>query len=132
MEKNLDFPPEFREVKNVVAIDFDGVIHDDYLGYHDGTIYGEMLPGAGECLKDIASKYKIVIFTAKARHDRPLVSGKDGIELVWEWLEKNGISRYVEEVTATKPRASLYIDDKALRFNSWTEMRQELSELGFL
>jgi hypothetical protein len=65
--------------------------------------------------------YTIVIFTAKAKKDRPLVNGKTGEELIWEWLVKHGISQYVKEVTSEKPRAKYYIDDNGIRFTSWTD-----------
>jgi hypothetical protein len=47
------------------------------------------------------------------------VNGKTGIELIWEWLSKNGLSHLISEVTAEKPRAFAYIDDKAIRFSNW-------------
>ena len=28
-----------------LGIDFDGVIHNDNLGFHDGTVYGEPIEG---------------------------------------------------------------------------------------
>jgi len=116
-----DFPSEFRnEVKNL-GIDFDGVIHDDYLGFHDGTIYGDLIQGTKESLELLAKDYRLIIFTAKAKPSRPLVNGKTGIELIWEWLSKNGLSNLISEVTAEKPRAFAYIDDKAIRFSNWKD-----------
>ena len=35
--------------------------------------------------------YDLVIYTCKATPTRPLVNGKTGIELVWEWLEKHDV-----------------------------------------
>lgn len=110
-----------RESKNTLCIDFDGVIHNHNLGFHDGTIYGEPIRGSLEALKELSHKYKIIIFTCKARPDRPLVNNKTGTELVWEWLEKYNVQQYVSEVTATKPIATAYIDDKAIRFENWDE-----------
>jgi hypothetical protein len=63
--------------------------------------------------------YTIIVYTAKAKSDRPLVNGKTGTELVWEWLEKYNVAQYVKEVTAEKPRAILYIDDNGYRFTEW-------------
>ena len=117
--KAFDFPPGFdSEVKNI-AIDFDGVIHNSDKGFFDGTCYGDPIPGSLEAVAKIAQSFEIVIFTAKATPNRPLVNGKTGTELVVEWLEKYGIMKYVKEVTSEKPRALLYIDDNGYRFENW-------------
>ena len=110
-----------------IAIDFDGVIHSFELGFHDGTIYGTPLPGSLESIKRIAKKYKIVIYTAKAKKDRPLINNKTGTELVWEWLKKYEIDSLISEVTAEKPRAICYIDDKAIQFINWNQALNDLS-----
>lgn len=102
-----------------VCIDFDGVIHDDYDGFKDGTIYGPIIDGASDSIKKLSNKYNIIIFTAKAKPDRPLINGKTGTELVTEWLEKHGLLQYISEITSEKPRALTYIDDKAIRFTDW-------------
>jgi hypothetical protein len=108
-----------QESKNV-CIDFDGVIHN-YIEYGDGTITGDVIDGARDALKHLSKNYNIIVFTAKAKPDRPLVNQKTGTELVWEWLTKEKLDKYVSEVTAEKPRALVYIDDKAIRFTNWEE-----------
>jgi hypothetical protein len=113
------FPPGFDKDVNNIAIDFDGVIHNFDKGYYDGTCYGEPISGSLEALKFLSKQYKIIIFTAKAKPDRPLVNGKTGVQLVSEWLEKHGVLKYVSEITSEKPRAVLYIDDNGYRFNNW-------------
>lgn len=115
-----NFPPGFDTDAETIAIDFDGVIHTFDKGFFDGTCYGEPIEGALEAVKEISKKYKVVIFTAKAKPDRPLINGKTGTELVREWLEKYGISDCVSLITSEKPRAILYIDDNAYRFDTWT------------
>jgi hypothetical protein len=118
-----------KDESNTIAIDFDGVIHSFELGFHDGTIYGTPLPGSIDNIKRLSEKFKLVIYTAKAKSDRPLINGKTGTELVWEWLEKYKINLYISEVTSEKPRALCYIDDKAIRFIDWDQTMKEL--LGF-
>jgi hypothetical protein len=108
------------EEKNNICIDFDGVIHNDYLGFHDGTLYGNIIDGAKESIVKLSKSYKIIIFTAKAKPDRPLVNNKTGTELIWDWLKENEIDSYISEVTSEKPRGLVYIDDKAIRFTDWT------------
>ncbi|MHA2062757.1 MAG: hypothetical protein ACXABY_00010 [Candidatus Thorarchaeota archaeon] len=111
--------------ERTIAVDFDGVIHDDDKGFHDGTVYGNPIKGAKEALKALSSKFKVIVLSAKARSDRPLINDKTGKELIQEWLDKHDMSEYVTDVTAEKPAALLYIDDKALRFMSWgTTMAQ--------
>lgn len=113
------FPPGFESEKNNLSIDFDGVIHTFDKGYYDGTCYGDPIPGSLEAIKTLSQKYRIIIFTAKAKPNRPLVNGKTGTELVWEWLYKHDIGQYVSEVTSEKPRSFLYIDDNGYRFENW-------------
>lgn len=115
------------ESKNV-CIDFDGVIHDNYDGFGDGTIYGPIIPGSSEAIKKLAQKYDIIIFTAKAKSDRPLINGKTGAELVMEWLEKHNLAQYVKDITSEKPRALVYIDDKAIRFTDWESTLNQFDE----
>ena len=104
-----------------IGIDFDGVIHKCSKGYHDGTIYDDPVDGVKSALEQLSKQYTIIVCTCKAKKDRGLVNGKTGTELVWEWLKKHDLEQFVSKVTAEKPRAVAYIDDKAIRFDSWKE-----------
>lgn len=115
-----------------IGIDFDKVIHKCSRGYFDGTIYDEPIEGSYEALKQISEKYTVIVYTCKAKPDRGLVNGKTGTQLVWEWLEKHDMSKFISKVTSEKPRAVAYIDDKAVRFNNWDETVPALKESGIL
>jgi len=114
------------ELKNI-AVDFDGVIHKNSKGYYDGTIYDEPIEGSRESLKQLSKQYDVVIFTAKAKPDRGLINGKTGTQLVWEWLKKYDMDKFVTKVTAEKPRAVAYIDDKGITFTDWKQTLRELN-----
>ena len=115
------YPPGLEQEKQNLAIDFDGVVHNADKGWGDGTCYGEPLPGAIDAIKRLSEDFRIIIFTAKARTDRPLVNDKTGAELVLDWLQKYKIAEYVSLITAEKPRADLYIDDNGYRFENWVD-----------
>jgi|TARA_B110000967_G_C18673139_1_gene454113 hypothetical protein len=119
-------PPGFENELNNVAIDFDGVIHNFNKGWHDGTCYGDPLPGSLQAIKRLSERYNIIIFTAKAKPNRPLVNGKNGTELVREWLTKHNVMQYIQDITSEKPRAKIYIDDNGYRFESWDETIKDL------
>lgn len=121
-EKVLD------EESRIVAVDFDGVIHNNCYGFYDGTIYGAPIPGSIESIKELSKTYDIVIYTAKAKIDRPLVNGKTGTQLIWEWLKTHNIDTCIKQVTAEKPRCICYIDDKAIRFIDWNQTMEDLKE----
>ena len=110
-----------RQNAKVIAIDFDKVIHKNSKGFHDGTVYDEPVVGAKEALDFLSNFYEIIIFTCKARPDRPLINGKTGKDLIWEWLEKHELDQYIKAVTHNKPRAKFYIDDKGIRFENWKD-----------
>ena len=116
-----NFPPGFENDALNLGIDFDGVIHNMNKGFYDGTCYGDPFPGALEAIRNLSKKYKIIIFTAKAKPSRPLINGKTGTELVSEWLDKYNILDCVVEITSEKPRAILYIDDNGYIHTNWKD-----------
>ena len=124
--KEFDKEQHEKNTKQL-AIDFDGVIHKSSKSFHDGTIYDDPVDGVGEALKQLSKDYTLIIYTCKANPDRPLVNGKTGIELIWEWLKKYDFDRYIEDITYTKPNAKYYIDDKAVRFTNWNQVIGELN-----
>jgi hypothetical protein len=107
-----------QESKNL-AIDFDGVIHKNSKGFYDGTIYDDPVDETYNALEQLSKNYNLIIFSAKAKPDRPLINGKTGIELIWEWLEKYNLKQFISDVVCEKPRAIYYIDDKAIHFTNW-------------
>ncbi len=109
-----------------LAIDFDGVIHKNSKGFHDGTIYDDPIPGTKEALEILSKKYTLVIFTCKTIAERPLVNGKTGTELIWEWLKKHDMDKYITEITGVKPIALFYIDDKAIKFANWEQTLNDI------
>jgi hypothetical protein len=110
----------FEDQENkTVSIDFDGVIHKCSKGFYDGTVYDDPVEGSLEAIKKLNKKYTIVIFTAKAKAERPLINNKTGKELVCDWLDKHGYSPYISDVTSEKPRSFIYIDDRGYRFKDW-------------
>ena len=121
MTSNEEVPPGFESELRNIAIDFDGVIHLFDKGFHDGTCYGDPLEGSLKAIELLSKKFNIIIFTAKAKPDRPLINGKTGTELVIEWLTRHNVMQYIQEVTAEKPRAQVYIDDRGYRFENWSD-----------
>lgn len=118
-----------KDEVGVIAIDFDNVIHNNDKGFHDGTCYGKPIDGAIESIKEISKKFRIVIYSLKGHPERPLINGKTGIELVWDWLIEYNIDSYVEDIVWGKPNALVYIDDKGFRFENWKATREYLSRL---
>ena len=73
-------------------------------------------------LEYLSKSYKLVVYTCKANPDRPLIDGKTGTELIWEWMEKYDLSKYVSDIVYGKPNAKYYIDDKAICFIDWNQI----------
>jgi hypothetical protein len=100
-----DFPP----VKTI-AIDFDGVIHSYEDGWQGGNVYGSPKEGCIKVINELKHRgFKVVVLTAR-----------DELEPVKNWLAAHKIDI---EVTNTKPPAIAYIDDRAIRFTNWEDIR---------
>lgn len=52
-----------------IAVDFDGVIHRYSKGWHDGTIYDDLMPGACAALKQLMEKHAVFIHTTRSQAD---------------------------------------------------------------
>lgn len=106
--------PDWTEASGLstLAIDFDGVLHKYSKGYHDGTLYDDPIEGALDAIKTLLeSGYSLVIYTARRN-----------LEDVQKWLQDWGFPPL--EVTNNKPHAVAYIDDRAVRFTNWNDIRK--------
>jgi len=99
----------------VIAVDFDGVIHKYSDGWKDGLIYDEPMDGAVDTIKRLqAEDFTIVVCTAREDSNLPLVR---------HWLESVcGLNDIL--VTNIKVPAMAYIDDRAIRFTNWSDIKR--------
>lgn len=114
-----------------IAIDFDGVIHT-YDGWKDGTCYGEPMPGCFKTITEwIAQGYDIIILSTRNAaqiktwldvHDAPFDSQVIDPEVYPPpfYEPKN---RGLVGITNIKYAAVSYIDDRAIRFTTWRDVK---------
>ena len=113
-----------------ICIDLDGVICE--LKQKDQT-YLDVAPieGAIEKIKRLKeAEHYIIINTA--RHMKTCGSNLGLInaritKMTLDWLEKHDIS--YDEIYFGKPWAQVYIDDNAFRFNDWSSIAEDGSNL---
>lgn len=104
------------------AVDFDGVLHAYSRGWEDGVIYDDAMPGAFAALdRMMASGYRIVVFTVR-----------EDLQAVVVWLKQQHLWQFVSEVTRLKPPATMYIDDRAVRWESWEHTLTDLIMKGLV
>lgn len=90
-----------------IAIDFDGVL-SDYRGWTGQVPTDPPVRGTREAVTRIRELgYRVAVFSCRAL----TVAGREGIAA---WLTEHDIT--VDEITAIKPHAVLYLDDRAERF----------------
>lgn len=110
MRKIFKAPEVKKKPKKVIAIDFDGVIHD-----HKNPVIGKRMGtpivGAKVALELLSKKYEIAIFS------------------VWGDEKNNTIADFMHyyelpynSITNIKPEAEFYIDDKGVKFTNWQEV----------
>lgn len=94
----------------ILAIDFDRVIHDTDNPL-TGRRMGAPMEGAKESINRLYNKrHTIIIHTVMATNE----SGKKAVE---DWLKYYKIKYH--SVTAIKPNADWYIDDRSLKHVDW-------------
>lgn len=97
-------------MKKTIVFDFDGVIHSYISGWKGTTVIpDEPVPGIKEAIDSIRSEgYEVVIVSTRT-------ASMEGLSAVTDWLNKYGI--VVDAVSAEKPPALVYIDDRAICFD---------------
>ena len=118
-----------------VAVDFDGVIHTYDRGWQDGTIYGEFMPGAVLALSQLMQRCAVFVHTTRdARQVARWIENRSGygIECTTTihplpWKRRFWNQRGVLLVTNRKLPAVAYIDDRAIRFDSWGQAMADLA-----
>ncbi|MFL6229365.1 MAG: capsular biosynthesis protein [Pyrinomonadaceae bacterium] len=113
-----------------ICFDLDGVICELR---REGQSYAELEPVAGAVAKLCALRragHTIIIHTG--RHMKTcggnagLVLARQGL-VTLQWLDRHGVP--FDEIYFGKPWADVYVDDNALRFNSWDEIEADGSNL---
>ncbi len=104
-----------------LAVDFDGVLMDrgTFGGAFDPAIcLGRPIDGAAEALEELARRFELVVFSSRVRTP-------EGRAAVERWLEAHNLAGFFADITADKINALAYIDDRAVRFETWAAVVKE-------
>lgn len=111
-----------------IAVDFDGVIHRYARGWHDGSIYDEPMDGAFDALRELMKSYAVFILTTRdAAPVAAWLEERGGFTVTTRAPRKFWSRRGVLLVTNHKLPAVAYIDDRAVRFETWTQTLSDVS-----
>lgn len=102
--------------KPILCLDFDGVIHSYWSGWHGANIIEDPpVKGAFEAIEEYAQYFDVHIFSSRSRQE-------GGIEAMKSWFQAFGFPcdisgdpkwlKFPEE----KPPATVSIDDRAITF----------------
>jgi hypothetical protein len=117
-----------------IAVDFDVPVHLYSKGWMGGDVYDGPTEGAFRAIQRLMEVDCVFVFTA-----RP------DLEAVAAWLtRRGGFETVVDDgsttfwdrrdvllVTNRKLPAYVYVDDRAVRFESWEQTLDAISELGY-
>ena len=104
----------------VICIDFDGVIYPNFKYLGAAVIKGVPVAGSVEALITLSKNYTVVVHSARC--DTP-----EGIKAIRDYLDRIGLEDI--EVVPDKPRAKIYIDDRAVCFKGeWGETIADISK----
>ena len=99
----------------IIAIDYDGVIHD-HTHPIPGKRMGAPLEGAREALIKLSKTNDIIIHT--------VWGDEKGKQVIADWMKYYNFPEL--EITNVKPRADCYIDDKAIKHISWEQSLKDI------
>lgn len=110
------------EIKPILCLDFDGVIHSYEEGWQGGVIYGSVTPGFWEWAEQAAKLFKLVVYSSRSKD-----KDQEAKMVFWlvdrrkEWREAGGLPETDDplsfEFANEKPPAFLTIDDRAVQFD---------------
>ena len=97
-----------------IVFDFDGVIHSYTSGWKGvANIPDPPVPGIREAIAEIRDAgYRVVVVSTRC-------SERDGLMAIHKFMNENNI--LVDDISAHKPPALVYIDDRAICFDGHPE-----------
>lgn len=97
-----------------IVFDFDGVIHSYTSGWKGVDIIPDPpVPGIRDAIDEIrAAGYRVVVVSTRC-------SELGGLGAIRKFMEENNI--FVDDISAHKPPALVYIDDRAICFDGHPE-----------
>jgi hypothetical protein len=106
--------------RQTVCLDFDGVVHSYQSGWQGETVIPDPpIHGVDRAIAKLRENFRVVIYSTRCRNE-------DGCHAIRQWLAKHRID--VDEVCMFKPPASVYVDDRAVRFKG--DWDQTISEIN--
>ena len=121
-------------MKKTVVFDFDGVIHQGYVGYKDGSIYGTINYELLDYIKELMKDYYVVI--SSNRLAKQIVDYMNELDtgLNFELFNKNENNLFwnkdnVIGVTNDKAIGILYIDDRALKYDNSKTIKENIMNI---
>jgi len=113
-----------------IMVDFDVPIHRYSKGFISNQIYDLPTPGCKEALQFLKNEgFEIVIFTTRVSCEEHPEEHTENERLIREWLDTHAIP--FDRITSEKLLALVYIDDRGLRFSSWSDTLRFLRGLNF-
>ena len=107
--------------RQTICLDFDGVIHSYVSGWRGIEVISDPpIHGTDEAIRKLRRQYRVVVHSARC-------ATEEGRDAICAWLKKHQIE--VDEVCEHKPPATIYVDDRAVRFKgNWDEVANEIRE----
>ncbi|HBE66849.1 MAG TPA: hypothetical protein DDW52_01740 [Planctomycetaceae bacterium] len=108
-------------MRRTICLDFDGVLNS----YRSGWCGIDNIPdppihGTDRAVQRLRKDYRVVVNSARC-------ATPEGREAIRQWLARHNIE--VDEVCEHKPPATVYVDDRAIRFEGdWFEALQKISD----
>lgn len=105
----------------ILALDFDGVIHDYKQGWKDGSIYGNVTEGFFEWAEDAAKRFRLIIHSSRGKTPEGRVAMS---RWLLEQAQAHGAPHLAGlfDIAEMKPPAFVTIDDRCVRFGGdWSE-----------
>lgn len=103
----------------IICVDLDGVIAEDdnnYPNYEDCRV----MKGAVEYLASLRDAgHRIIIYTSR---------GWWFFEITLDWLNRKGVP--FDTLVMDKPYGDVYIDDRAMKFESWGKTWKQLEQIS--
>jgi len=107
--------------RKTIATDLDGIIVE-YDGWKGPEHFGKLQEGVKERLRRLSRDHDLILFSCR-------MANTEAAAHVYNFLEREGILNYFKNLTAVKPLADYFLDDKAC--SSWEELERKLGTTNY-